>query len=53
MVSAYLNARDRTSYAVAAAGGKPGPCGQGFAGSVSAAARSRAGWVPLRGWGRR
>ena len=50
MVSAYRSARARDGYAVAAFRGEQDPCGPGFAGSPGAAARSRAGWVPLRGW---
>jgi len=50
MVSAYRSTRERAGYAVAAFRGEQYPCGPGFAGSLGAAARSRAGRVPLRGW---
>jgi hypothetical protein len=52
MMRAYLNTRERAAYAVATLGGDLGPCGPGMASSVGAAAQSRAGWVPLRGWAR-
>jgi hypothetical protein len=50
MVSAYLNTRERVGHAVAAFHRELDPRGPGFAGCLGAAAQSRAGWVPLRGW---
>jgi len=49
-VSAYLNACEHSGHVVAAFRGGPDPCGPGFADALCAAARSDAGWVPLRGW---
>jgi hypothetical protein len=50
MVSAYLSARERAGCAVVAFQGERDPRRPGFTGSLGAAAQSRAGWVPLRGW---
>ena len=50
MVSAYLITRGRVGCAVAAFGWEQDPCGLRLTGSLGAAAQSRAGRVPLRGW---
>lgn len=50
MVSAYRITRERACRAVAVLRGEQDPSGPGFAGGLRAAAQSRAGWVPLRGW---
>jgi hypothetical protein len=52
MVSAYQIARERADCAVAVFRSEQDPFGPGFADTLCAAARSRAGWVPLRGWRR-